>query len=62
MKERLGRPGKTALTVDLSFEDRRALDHLAAQAGAAIGKPVRIVEVIRALVREAAARNRPVKV
>lgn len=50
------------LYVELDDEDRATLDRLAAEAGVAAKRPVRIVEIVRQLVRDAAGRRRPVRI
>jgi hypothetical protein len=52
----------TPLYVELDTEDRAKLERLAADAGAAARRPVRLAEIIRQLVRDAAARSKPVRV
>jgi hypothetical protein len=50
------------LYLELSVEDRALLDRLAADSGAVEGRPVRLVEVVRRLVRDAARRKTPLRV
>jgi hypothetical protein len=57
-KGKLMRP----LYVELSPEDRTAVERLAAASGAAEGRPVSISAVVRALIREAAKRKTPIRV
>ncbi len=48
--------------VKMTPADRAALDQLTAESGAAVGRPVSMSDVVRTLVREAAARGKPVRV
>lgn len=50
-----------ALFVKLSPEDRARLNRLAADSGAAEGRPVSVSDVIRQLVREASSRRKPLR-
>ena len=52
----------STLYVKLGDEDRVLLDKLAADAGAARGKPVPVSDIIRQLVREAAKRGKPMRI
>lgn len=55
-------PAATVFTMKLSAEDRARLERLAADAGAAVGKPVGLADVIRQLVRDATAKKVPVRI
>jgi hypothetical protein len=48
--------------IELSDKDRTLLDALAADSSAEARRPVRLAEVVRQLVRDAAARGKPVRV
>lgn len=50
------------LYVQLEDDDRALLDKLAADAGALRGRPVPIADVVRQLVRDAAAKQKPLRV
>ena len=50
------------LYLKLHDDERAALDKLAADAGAALGKPVPVVALIRQLVKDATKRGRPVRI
>ena len=50
------------LYVKLEAHDRAQLDKLAADSGAAIGRPVTVSDVVRQLVRDATKRGKPVRV
>ena len=51
-----------ALYIRFGEEDHVMLNKLAANAGALKGKPVTVSDVVRQLVRDAAARGKPVRV
>lgn len=55
------RTGK-ALIVELTPADRALLERVTADAGVRAGRRVRLAEVVRQLVRDAAARRTPVRV
>ena len=50
------------LYVELDAEDRARIERLAAESGAAIGRPVSMTDVVRQLVRDASDRGRPVRI
>jgi hypothetical protein len=50
------------LFLELSDEDRARVERLAADSGAAIGRPVSMSDVVRQLVRDAAAKATPVRI
>jgi hypothetical protein len=50
------------LYVELTDEDRASLDKLAAVSGVAAGRPLRIADIVRQLVRDAAGKGAPVRI
>jgi hypothetical protein len=50
------------LYIELDDADRKLVERLAADSGALVGRPVSMSDVIRQLVRDAAARGRPIRV
>ena len=50
------------LYVELDDDDRKLVERLAAESGAALGRLVSMSDVVRQLVREAGERTKPVRV
>jgi hypothetical protein len=50
------------LYVKLAADDHARLNKLAAESGAAAGRPVSLSDVVRQLVRDAAAKATPVRI
>jgi hypothetical protein len=50
------------LFLELSDEDRARVERLAANSGAAMGRPVSMSDVMRQLVRDASKKGAPVRI
>jgi hypothetical protein len=53
---------KTVLYLRLEDDERRAVERLAAETGAAEGRPVNMTDILRQLIRDAAGRKTPVRI